>query len=494
MWRQDAGARQADGVLVVVEKLKGGLRLAAVSREGLDAGLCKGLTLADARARAPDIEVVEHDPAEDARMFERLADDCERFSPVVMCDAPDGLLLDITGCAHLFGGERELRDALCRRLHLLGFHVRATIAGTPDAARALARFARLAIVADGDHIAETRRLPVAALGVSEETRIALFRAGLKTIGDLADRPRLPLSARFGEDVARRLRRMFGQEATPITPRQAAPTCMVERRFGEPVARIEDIEATLGELAQEASVVLARRREGGRKFEASFFRSDGKVRRIAVETGRAMRDPEAVLRLYRERLDALADPIDPGFGFDLIRLSVPASEPLAPAQTSLDGRVAEEGEIADLVDRLCARFGRERVQRFTRVDTHDPARASRLVPAGDAPCQLDWGAPEPGEPPARPLHLFDPPQPIDALAEIPDGPPMRFRWRRVLHDVAHAEGPERIAPEWWRRDAGALTRDYFRVEDEGGRRFWLFREGLYDREAGQPRWFLHGLFP
>ena len=134
------------------------------------------------------------------------------------------------------------------------------------------------------------------------------------------------------------------------------------------------------------------------------------------------------------------------------------------------------------------------QRLARVDTHDPGRASQLVPAGDHSRQTDWIAPEPGEPPTRPLQLFDPPQPIDALAEIPDGPPMRFRWRRVLHDVARAEGPERIAPEWWRRDVGALTRDYFRIEDEGGRRFWLFREGLYDREAGQPRWFLHGLFP
>ncbi len=470
------------------------MRLAAVSREGLAAGLCKGLTLADARARTPGVKVAEHDPVEDAGLLERLADDCERFSPVVVCDAPDGLLLDITGCAHLFGGERELRESLCRRMVRTGFHVRATVAGTPDAARALVRFARIGVVPHGDHIAQTKRLPVAAIGLAEETRIALFRAGLKTIGDLADRPRLPLSARFGEDVARRLRRMFGEEATPLTPRRFIPSCVVERRFGEPVARIEDIEATLGELMKEASQALARRREGGRQFEASFFRSDGAVRRIMIETGRATRDPDAVLRLYRERLEALADPIDPGFGFDLIRVSVPVSETLAPAQTSLDGRVAAEGEVADLVDRLSVRFGRERVQRFVRENTHDPGRASLLVPAGDQSCGMSWPAPQAGEPPVRPLQLFDPPQPIDALAEVPDGPPMRFRWRRVLHDVAHAEGPERIAPEWWRRDAGAMTRDYFRVEDEGGRRFWLFREGLYGREAGQPRWFLHGLFP
>lgn len=459
----------------------------------MQSGLSAGLALADARARVPDVCVVEHDPLADARVLEALADDCERFSPVVMIDEPDGMLLDITGCAHLFGGEEGLREAVCERFRRLGFHARVTVAGSADGARALARFARVAIVPPGDEMAAARPLPVAALGVPGEVHVALVRAGLKTLGDLADRPQLPLSARFGEDVGRRLQRIFGRAAAPVTPRRAVPECMVERRFGEPIARIEDIEATLVDLMKEAAEILLARLEGGRRFEAAFFRSDGAVRRIAIETGQPVRDPDTVMRLYRERLEALADPIDPGFGFDLIRLSVPATEPFAPVQTSLDGRVAAEGEVADLVDRLAARFGRTRVMKFLPVDTHNPARAVRLV---DADCHEThtWAAPEPGEPPVRPLHLFEHPQPVEAVAEVPDGPPLRFRWRRVLHVVASAEGPERIAPEWWMREAGDLTRDYFRIEDESGQRFWLFREGLYGREAVQPRWFVHGLFP
>jgi len=159
--------------------------------------------------------------------------------------------------------------------------------------------------------------------------------------------------------------------------------------------------------------------------------------------------------------------------------------------SLDGRAIEEEEVAALIDRLAARLGRERVLRFMMRDTHDPDRAASLVPAADP---LGLPCPMPDELPARPLMMFDPPQPIEAIAQVPDGPPLRFRWRRVLHEVMHAEGPERIAPEWWRQPLGMPTRDYYRVENHEGRRFWLFRAGLYDREPGPPRWFLHGLFP
>ncbi len=480
--------------LVLVETVKGALRLAAISPEAAAAGLEPGLTLADARARLPDVKAVDHDPARDARMLERLADDCERFSPVVAIDAPDGLILDIGGCGHLFGGEAELRLALGRRFRRFGFHARATIADSPDAARALARHARIAIVPQGGDPACIRRLPVAALNLSQDTRTALVRAGLRTIGDLLDRPSLPLSARFSEDIARRLARMCGQEASPVAARRMVPVCTVERRFAEPVARTSDIEAVLGDLVGEAAALLAQRLEGGRAFEASFFRADGVVRHLCVETGQATRDQGAVMRLYRERLDALADPLDPGFGFDMMRLSVLVTETVASGQISLDGRVREDGEIAGLIDRLSTRFGRERVLRFVPQNTHDPDRAARLSPAVETGRAESWLPPEPGEPPLRPLQLFDPPQPITpSAAEIPDGPPASFAWRRVVHRVVRAEGPERIAPEWWRDSAGEDARDYFRLEDAEGRRFWVFRTGEYGAERSAPRWYVHGLF-
>jgi len=475
----------------VTEKIKGALRLSAINGKAIRLGLSRGMTLADARARSPEIVVREQDLTEDARVLHCLADDCERFSPVVAIDGADGLLIDITGCVHLFGDEAVLRQRLCERFQRFGFHVRATVGGTPDAARALARYARIAVVAEGEDEIHTRRLPVAALELPEEARIALLRAGLKTIDDLASRPSLPLSARFGEDLALRLRRMFGPETRPVTPRRITPVCAMEQRFAEPIARIEDIEATLEKLIAQAAEVLAQRREGGRRFEASFFRSDGAVRHLVVETGRPTRDPQAVMRLYRERMDTLADPIDPGFGFDMIRMSALILEPLAPVQVSLDGRLVEQGEVTDLVDRLTARFGRERVLRFIRNDTHDPDRAARLEPAAGAGGAY-WPALEAAEAPARPIQLFDSPQLIETISDVPDGAPRMFMWRRVNHRIVRAEGPERIAPEWW-RNPEAPTRDYFRVEDEEGRRFWLFRAGLYDRERPDPRWYLHGLF-
>lgn len=478
---------------MLVEKVKGAPRLAAVSPGAAAAGLQPGLALADARARIPSLKVEAYDPHSDTRMLERLAADCERFSPIVAIKGLDSLLLDIGGCAHLFAGEIPLRQAVGRRFRRFGFHVRATIADSPDAAAALVRYGRIAIVPEGEDTAHVRRLPVVALGLSEDTRVALVRAGLRTVGDLLDRPTPPLSARFAEDIARRLARLCGREPSPVSPRRPAPLYITEQRFAEPVARIDDIRMTLQGLLREMAGLLQERLQGGRIFEASFFRADGAVRRICIETGRPLREPAPLMRLFHEKLDALADPLDPGFGFDMVRLSALAAEPLASNQISLDGRMQDDSEIAGLLERLSARFGRDRVLRFLPEDTHDPARAVRLRPALEETGEA-WPAPEAGEPPLRPIQLFDPPQPIaPAAAEAPDGPPASFIWRRVVHRIVRSEGPERIAPEWWREDVAGQTRDYFRLEDAEGRRFWVFRTGEYGAGEGVPRWYVHGLF-
>ena len=487
-----AGARDRPP-LVVVEKQKGAMRLVALSRQAKRVGLATGISLADARARIPDLWVEEIDHIADAALLDAVADDCDRVTPIVMADAPDGLTLDITGCDHLFGGEAALRLGLSRRLRRAGLHTRTVIAGAPDTARALARFGHVAIVPPGGEAAVVRTLPIAALGLAEKDRVAISRAGLKTIGALADRPGQLFSSRFGEEMTHRLRRLQGLAPAPLTPRRSIPMLWLERRFAEPIGRSEHVEAALSELAQEACVRLGERREGGRVFEACFFRTDGAVRRILVETGRPMRDHAIMLRLFRERLDSLADPIDPGFGFDLIRLSLLATETLASLQSSLDGRAAEEDQVADLADRLSTRFGAERVLRFAPENTHDPARAARAVPASLNPMtSAVWPVPGSGEPPLRPTQIFDPPQPIQIrLVEVPDGPPRRFSWRRKEFDVRRAEGPERIAPEWWRAP-DAVTRDYYRIEDVEGRRFWLFRAGDYAADA-TPAWYIHGVF-
>ena len=468
------------------------MRLAAVDPEALELGLVPGVTLADARAYIPHLLVFDHDPQADQRLLERLADGCERWSPIVALDPPDGLLLDITGCGHLFGGEIELANDVERSLSRFGLTVRTALAYSPEAAHALARYQTRPAP---DEYSAVRRLGVAALELDAEIEIGMRRAGLKTIGDLAARPATLLAPRFGQDAVYQLARLLGDADSRLTPRRPLPALLVERRFAEPVAHVETLLSILAELMHEAATILDERGAGGRKFAARFFRSDGQTRDIAVETGLPTRDSAVLDRLFRERIEALADPIDPGFGFDLIRLAVARLEPLAPSQLKLEGGAVAEAEVAGLIDRLSIRLGRNHVRRLAPQDRHIPEQAVLAFPAIASGHPIRWERPPPGEPPLRPIYLFDPPQSIEVLAEVPDGPPRLFKWRRNQHEVARFEGPERIAPEWWKLppDKQGITRDYYRVEDVRGRRFWIFRHGLYGREREHPGWYLHGLF-
>ena len=461
------------------------MRIVAVDEQALALGIAPGMALADARARVPDLAAIDHDPAADAALLEQVADDCDRATPMVALDPPNGLILDVTGCAHIWGDEEALANDLAIRLGQAGLRLRLALAETPDRARALARHGK--------------DLPILALDLDEERSTALRRAGLYMIADLAMRPRAPLAARFGKEMVAKLARVLGEEDIRISPRRMPPALFAMRRFAEPIAMTDYVLATLDGLAQEVETALHERGSGGRRFIASLFRSDGDTRRLVIEAGAPTRDPALLMRLFHERIETLADPLDPGFGYDAIRLDVAVTEPLGAAQLELETQAAGEVEVAGLVDRLSIRLGRHRVLRFGSGETHIPEQAAFAFPA-IAPSQPQkWPAPETGEPPLRPLHLFDPPQLIVVIAEVPDGPPRRFRWRRTMHDVTRYEGPERIASEWWKREAGyepgrgGLTRDYFRVEDARGRRFWVFRHGLYGTEKPNPDWYLHGLF-
>ncbi len=492
--------RAGDAPLALVEKIRGAMRIAAVDAQALALGLSAGMALADARAQVPLLRALEHDPAADLRWLEQLADLCDRFTPLVALDPPDGLALDITGCAHLFGGEPAMLADVRRYMVRWSDDLRLGCGDSPEAAQALARFQPVRVASGVEsEDAALRRLPIAALRIDDDTHTALRRAGLKTIGDLAMRPSAPLAARFGEDMTLRLDRLLGSADSRIVPRRSAPALRFERRFAEPIARTDTAMAAIGELAQQAATVLEERRMGGRHFTARFFRSDGRTYDLAAESSLPMRDPAVLMRLLNERLEALADPVDPGFGFDMIRLSIPRIEPLTPAQLQLEGGTIGQEAMAALVDRLGTRLGRGAIRRFQPRDTHIPEQAALTLPAIDLPLPAAWAASDSGrdagEPPTRPIHLFDPPQMIDVIAQVPDGPPHRFRWRRSQHHIVRYEGPERIASQWWRQapDSSGLTRDYYRVEDARGRRFWIFRHGLYDTEKPDPRWYVHGLF-
>lgn len=470
------------------------VRLAAVDARAARLGLAPGLALADARARVPTIVAHPHAPGADAAFLRAIGDWCERYTPVVAEDAPDGLTLEIAGSAHLFGGEAGLLHDLAGRLRDTALTHRAAIAGTPDCARALARFGAGGIVAAGGERQAVSRLPVAALRLDRESTLALQRIGIAAIADLAERPRKPLTARFGPRLIERLEGLLGQSERPITPCRPAPAFFSTQHFAEPIGLADDIAIAFEALTRALCRQLESHRLGGRSFAATFFRADGARRHITALAGRPLRDAAALKRLFMTRLETLADPLDPDFGFDAIRLAVHETQESAPAQTGFDGTSGEEEAVAELLDRLTARFGPGAVERFLPRDSHVPERAARRLPAiAEARTGSDWPAAQPGEPPHRPLLLFTPPQPIETLAEVPEGPPLRFRWRRALHEIVRAEGPERIAPEWWRGEDAALERDYYRAEDGDGRRFWLFRHGLYGRGNAMPRWFIHGLF-
>lgn len=505
--------KQVSPPLVFTHKQRGAMRLCAVDRSAQNLGLIPGLTLADARARVPHLEAVDSDPVADRNALEAIADFCDRYTPMVALEGKDRVVLDITGCAHLFNGEAAMRADVEARCVTSGLDVVSAIAATPDCARALACFGRGGMVEEGKERQALGPLPVDALGLGLEVHTALKRAGLVFLSHLLDRPRGPLAARFGEALPRTLSRLLAQEDIGIVPRRPLPPCTVERRFADPIGRDDDVLACAHKLMEQAASMLEARGQGGRLFELSLFRTDGALRRLAVETSQIMRAADPVLRLFRERVDTLADPLDPGFGYDMIRLSVDGGAALQIEQTSLDDTQEQEADLAALVDQLTTRLGKDAVQRFISAQSHIPERAAYQAPASDVLayanlCQerdldgtttlvdkldLQWDAPSSEDPPHRPIQLFDHPQRIEALAQIPDGPPLKFRWRRVLHEIARAEGPERIAPEWWRLDDMSLTRDYYRVEDGEGRRFWVFREGLYGEQNGHPSWFVHGLF-
>ena len=487
--------------VAVVATVKNARRLVGVDANAARLGLGVGLTLVDAQARQPSLVVCDAEPEAEARLLTRVADACARFTPLTALDGRDGLMLDVSGVAHLFGGEEGLVAEVEARLARQRLTVALGLADSPRAAWALARFSHRRVAPAGlagkDFARLYHDMPAAALGLDVEICADMARAGLRRIGDLALRPRAPIAARFGADVIARLDALAGEERGAISPRFSAPELSVERRFASPIATGEAAFVALARLADDLAALLERHGKGARRLELMLFRVDGGARRLQVGAGRPLAEAKAMARLFAERLAGGAEEeIDTGFGVDLMRLSCLVAERIAPAQGEWERLEESAGAraLADLVDRLSARLGTRRVTRLELVAAHLPEQTFAATPAalGEARLAGRGERAAPADAPTRPLRLFERPEPIETLAEVPDGPPLRFRWRRVLHEVAAIEGPERIAAPWWRRP-GAPTRDYFRAEDALGRRFWLYREGLYGRETTQAKWFMHGVF-
>ena len=472
------------------------------------AGLRRGQAQADALAMIPHLICQPADPEADARALKALAHWAERWSPSVSLDPSgeglEGLFLDVTGAAHLFGGEAALLRQIRDRLYAAATPARVAMAPTPGAAWALARWGdggEDAPVATDDDVREAlASLPVEALRIEDRTLAQARRFGLKRIGDLYPMPRAGLARRFrkegGVDLVRRLDQALGHAGEALVPVRPPPRYRAWETWMEPIGDLEGVEARLPELAADLAGPLERDGQGARALTLTGFRSDGRTTALSIRMGGPGRDAGVWLRLFRE---AGLGKLELGFGLDALMLTADVVEPIAARQAALEAEAEtrQAESLAALIDRLTARLGESRVLSPEPVDSWIPERAERLRPALGRRVAAD-----PGGLGRRPILLLDPPEPIrDPLFDLPDGAPARFTWRRAPRRVTRAEGPERLAPEWW-RTARARTRDYYCLEDADGGRYWVFREGLYGRdytgdparaaEERAPTWWMHGV--
>lgn len=448
-------------------------------------GLYPGMALTKAQAMVPGLDIRPFSPQQDAAGLHALALwALRRYSPIVAVDAPDGLVLDIAGCAHLYDGEANLVRDLLDHLRADGLQARAAVADSWGAAHALARFSLdPALVAPpGESRQRVLGLPIAALRLDPAVVHDLDTLGFETIGDLLRQPRAPLVHRFGLDFGLRLAQVLGEAAEPIDP-VALPDVITARRvFAEPIGAPETLARYTGKLVVSLCDALENRALGARRLDLLFHRTDNRIETVRIGTAAPVRDIKRLTRLLCDQIET----VDPGFGIDRMSLTATVAEPLSLHQ--VDSEAPNVPDLSGLVDILGNRLGAANLYRLAPVESDVPERALRrvspLAAVGNA--WPDW---------PRPQRLLPRAEPIVALALLPDHAPHQIVWRGIRHRIVRADGPERIFGEWWRQDKEIhAVRDYFRVEDETGRRFWIFRWGDgEDDRTGKLKWFMHGLF-
>jgi protein ImuB len=462
--------------------------LAAVDAAAQGLGLHPGLSLAEAQARIPALKIVDADLAGDAAALVELAAWHLRYTPLTVADHPSGLWLDVTGCAHLLGGEAAMLADMRSRLRTAGISARVAIADTLGAAHAVARYGRpdQAIVLPGGHAAVLRELPIAALRIDRGTVDGLRRLGFERIGQLMDKHRAPFARRFGPMLLRRFDQAVGRAPEPIS--WVLPPEMIRERlaFAEPILTPDSLAFVIDRLAVQVCTALELAGQGARQADLVFERTDHTRQVIRIGTSRPLRDPARLARLLVEKLIS----IDPEPGVDAMFLAVTLAEPFETTQlaSGLDDDDDTSPDLSDLIDRFTNRFGASNVYREVPAESDVPERSTQFVdalaPEGGTWSDEEW-----------PFRLLSNPEHIDVMALLPDHPPVAFTWRGKRRRVIWGNGPQRVYGEWWRRDGEvSAVRDYFKVEDEDGQVWWLFRRGDgIDSETGDLRWFLHGVF-
>ncbi|MGB0439153.1 MAG: Y-family DNA polymerase [Pikeienuella sp.] len=449
-------------------------RLYCVNALAMQQGLQRGMSYSDARAFCPDLHSRPVDVHECARFQNALRRWATRYCPWVGLEGDDGLILDVTGASHLFGGEAEMLADMRHHLTRAGLAVKIGLADTRGAAWALAHH-REGIAPAGDMLAALGALPVAALRLDEKTDVALQRLGLRTVGDLTTTARAPLTRRFGPDLMIRLDQALGLQPEQVSPVSEPPHYGVRMSFPEPIGLVADVMAAAARLLDRVCETLKTHETGARVLTLTARRVDQENQHVELRLAQPLRDAHRILPLFERGVDQ----IDAGYGIDQIRLEAVQVEPL-PAKQLSHVRTSRQDALGDLITRLGTRIGLENIQRFLPAESHIPERGFLIAPAAYSEPSGAWATLRP-----RPLCLF-PPEPIAGTgADVP----VRFRWRRMTFSIRRATGPERIAPEWWLADENWRTgvRDYWRVETGQGPRLWLF----YTPQ--NPGWYVQGEF-
>jgi protein ImuB len=481
--RKKLGAPSREHPMVTVMQDGNRRVIAAVDEAARLKRLHVGMTVAHAQSLLPDLHVINATPDEDDAALTQLGHWCTRYSPLVKPDPPAGVFIDVAGSAHLFKGETALLQDLSSRLDKAQFAARLAVADTPGCAWAVARFGSAGIVAPGRVADALGGLPVSALRIPPHIIESLHDVGIERIAQLATKPRSSLQTRFGADLLLRLDQALGaaHEALPSLEPPEVPSATL--KFAEPIGKPEDLQLVIANLCDTLTRELELRGIGARRLDLVFLRVDNVAQAARIGTSRPTRDGKHLGKLLTERLVL----IDPGFGIEQATLTASWIEALTERQTigRHVSKNADADDIGTLVDTLRVRLGPERVFRLMPVESDIPERCVKRIAPVAEPKGITWPVDLP-----RPARLLTPPEAVTAVAEIPDSPPLFFVWRKIRHRVVKADGPERILGEWWVAEGDiGMQRDYYRVENASGERFWLFRDAPADQGG---RWWLHGV--
>lgn len=470
-----------DKPFVLVSPQHGRMVVTAANAPARKEGVVPGKVLADARAILPELQDLPDDPVTTINLLQSLAEWCIRFTPIAATAPPDSILLDISGCAHLWGGERFYLEHILERLGKGGYEAKAAIADTIGAAWAMARYGMSKTIVDrGRQSDALAALPPAALRVDSKVLARMEKLGFRRIGQFMSMPRSMLRRRFGNALLLRLGQALGNEPEILEP--IVPQLPYQERLPclEAIRTATGIEIALRRLLDALCERLVKENKGIRSGILKAYRVDGNIQHIAIGTSRASQSPAHLFKLFALKIDT----IEPALGIELFVLEAPLVEDVPKPQEALWNAQGNPIKVAELLDTIAGKVGMAAIRRYLPQENHWPERSIRPTTSLDETPEIDWPSDK-----LRPLHLLSKPEPISVMVVLPDHPPLSFTHKQRVYRLVRADGPERIEQEWWME--GGLARDYYRVEDESGARYWLFRLGEYEKD--DPKWFLHGFF-